>query len=760
MKKSIVAVALLLAGNGFWAQVQSIGTPLSWKEKLGVAKKSIEMPAVNNSEEATFEMNRRAASNLKDFRFGKEISVNIDVMSEAEVKTLPNGSVVRQLTIKSPGAFSINVIFDQFNLSKNATLYLFDGQKTEYIGAHTSLNNNVNNMMGTELIHSDVMVIELTEPKNEAGTSVLHLGTVVHGYLDLEAEMQKAIGSSGSCNYDVNCPIGAGWEQQRNSVGMMMNGGGFCTGSLINNTSGTIIPYFLSANHCGTTPGSWVFRFRWERTAANAICATSNNGNNNGPTTMNVNGGVLRANYTPSDFTLTELNSAPDPAWGVYYNGWNATDIPATSAVGIHHPAGDIKKISFENQALISTAFGGTPANSHWGVTGWDNGVTEGGSSGSPLFDQNHRVVGQLHGGASACGGSQLSDEYGKIYTSWLGGGTNPTQLKFWLDPNNTGATEIDGIDPAGPGATIDAGMQTPIGVTGTLCGASVSPTVTIRNAGSDPLTSAVVHYGYDGTINQTYNWSGSLTQNQSDVITLPTATLAGGAHTFQAYVSNPNASSDQNNLNDTLNGSFTVVANPFNANLALAMDTYGSEITWTITSTDGSVTYYSGGPYSDVNGGSSVSGTYCLAEGCYKFNIADAWGDGMTSSNSPNGHMELTNDNGDTLTSIAQADANFGSALALDFCIGAGSGAGLNTWANESWGMYPNPAKNNVTIAFGESKAVKTVSILSASGAVIATYTSSENQLKMDIDALANGVYFVKVSNEMGTSTKKLIIE
>lgn len=759
MKKSIIAIALLLAGNAMYAQVQSIGTPISWKEKFGVVKKSIEMPAVNNAEEAAIEMNRRETTGLKDFRFGKELAVSVDVMSEAVVRTLPNGNVVRQLTIKSTGAYSINVIFDQFELSKNATLYLFDGERTEYIGAHTSLNNNANRMLGTDIIHSDQLVIELTEPQDEAGTSVLHLGTVVHGYLDLETEMQKAIGSSGSCNYDVNCAIGAGWEQQRNSVAMMVNGGGFCTGSLINNTTGNIIPYFLSANHCGTNPGSWVFRFRWERTAANAICATANNGNNSGPTTMNVNGGTLRANYAPSDFTLTELNSIPDPAWGVYYNGWNATNTPATSAVGIHHPSGDIKKISFENQALISTAFSGTPANSHWGVTGWDNGVTEGGSSGSPLFDQNHRVVGQLHGGASACGGSDLSDEYGKIYTSWLGGGTNPTQLKFWLDPGNTGLTEIDGVDPAGPGATIDAGMQSPVGVTGTICGASVAPTVTIRNAGSDPLTSAVVHYGYDGNINQTYNWSGSLNQNQSSVITLPTATLAGGIHTFKAYVSNPNATVDQNNLNDTLTGTFTIVANPFNANLNLVMDTYGSEITWAITSTDLATTYYSGGPYADVTGGSTVTGTYCLAEGCYIFRIQDSWGDGMTSGNAPDGHMELTNDNGDTLAAIAQANANFGSSLKLDFCIGAGSGAGLNELANESWGMYPNPANDNITLAFG-TDGDKMVEVLSASGAVIERHLVNTNQLKLTIPQLANGVYFVKVTNALGTSTKKLIVE
>ena len=244
MKKRLLTVAFLsfmLFGN---AQVQSLGTPLFWKSKVSSPKAAVEMVAVDNSTEAANEMTRRASTLQKDFRFGKELPVNLDVMADAEVTTLPNGKVLRLLRIKSPGAFSINLIFDQFHLSKNAVLYISDVNQKEFIGAHTSLNNNVNNVMGTDIIHSDEIIIELLETQEEAGTSVLHLGTVVHGYIDLEEEI-KALGTSGDCEFDVNCPIGAGWENQRNSVAMMMNGGGFCTGSLINNTSGSILPYFL-----------------------------------------------------------------------------------------------------------------------------------------------------------------------------------------------------------------------------------------------------------------------------------------------------------------------------------------------------------------------------------------------------------------------------------------------------------------------------------------------------------------------------------
>ncbi|TSJ46395.1 T9SS type A sorting domain-containing protein [Fluviicola chungangensis] len=757
MNKKLLSVALLCISFSGISQVQQIGTPLSWKDKVGMPKEGIQMVSVDNEIEATNEMIRRGSTLEKEMRFGKELPVNIDFMSTAEIKVLPNGTVVRQLKINSAGALSINLIFDQFQLSKNARLYLSDGEKKEFIGAHTSLNNNENHMLGTELIHDDVVIIELQEPAEEAGTSQLHLGTVVHGYFDLESEV-KALGSSGNCEYDVNCPIGAGWENQRNSVAMMVNGGGFCTGSLINNTSGTIIPYFLSANHCGTSPGSWVFRFKWERTPATAICATANNTSNNGPTTMNINGGVLKANYSPSDFTLTELNSAPDPAWGVYYNGFNATDIPATSAVGIHHPAGDIKKISFENTPLISTTFNGGLPDSHWGVTSWDNGVTEGGSSGSPLFDQNHRTVGQLHGGASVCGGSNLSDEYGKLYTSWLGGGTNASQLKFWLDPSNTGSLTIDGVDPAGPGVALDAALSTISGASGTICSASVSPSFTLINNGSTALTSATVHYGYDGDFSQTYAWTGSLNQYQSQVIALPSATLAGGAHVFNTYVSGPNTGTDENNNNDTIESNFTIIVNPTIVDLSLTTDRWGSEITWALTNTAENVTFYTGGPYADLASGTGATynASFCLADGCYHFIITDDFGDGM--SGNPAGHYELISGS-DTLAELTTADAGFGNSHTSIICVGT-SGLKEVHDLQESWSLYPNPATDLVEFGLSNDNSLKEITLITAQGAIVkqmSTYGTSSN---MSISDLSSGVYFVQMKNALGTSTKQLIIK
>ena len=162
-------------------------------------------------------------------------------------------------------------------------------------------------------------------------------------------------------------------------------------------------------------------------------------------------GSVFRSNYSPSDFTLVELDDDPDPAFLVSFAGWDNRGLNASEAIAIHHPDTDEKRISFEYDPTTITSYLGNsvPGNgTHVRVIDWDLGTTEPGSSGSPLFDQDHRVIGQLHGGFASCT-SQTSDWYGSMAVSWTGGGTSSTRLSNWLDPDGTGATVLDTV-PAG----------------------------------------------------------------------------------------------------------------------------------------------------------------------------------------------------------------------------------------------------------------------------------------------------------------------
>jgi lysyl endopeptidase len=158
---------------------------------------------------------------------------------------------------------------------------------------------------------------------------------------------------------------------------------------------------------------------------------------------------------------LIELNTSIPLAYDVYYAGWSRSTTAATSGVCFHHPSGDEKKVSTYTSALVTDTYNSGWANAHWRVT-WastTNGhsITEGGSSGSPIFNQSGRIVGHLSGGSSFCSTPTAPDLYGKFEKAWVSdGSTNSSQLEPWLDPGNTNATTLDGTyAPCGPVAPI-----------------------------------------------------------------------------------------------------------------------------------------------------------------------------------------------------------------------------------------------------------------------------------------------------------------
>lgn len=686
------------------------------------------------------------------WRFGFNNTTNLNTENAGLWKTLPNGDQIWFLAVECTNALSVNLTFSETNIPEGNELYVYNPKK-DFILGKFSRNHLYEGQLGTELVPGSKVIIEYYVPKNN-DKGFVKIATVTHGYRTPIEFQEKAFGSSGSCNRNVNCPEGAAWTNERNSVVMLVSGSnGFCTGALVNNVLNDGKPYVLTADHCYSNPANWIFRFKWQ--------AADCNNPSSSPTFESLSGGVLRARGTASDFCLVEItgglvNGTVPSVCSPYFSGWDNSGSTPLSGVGIHHPAGDIKKISFENQTLISTSFGSSPANSHWGVTGWDSGVTEGGSSGSPLYDQNHRIIGQLHGGASACGAPVLSDEYGKFSVSWNpSGSANSGQLKFWLDPNNSGAPFVDGYDPSGAvPAQIDAGITNPQGVSGRLCSGDVNPSVTITNSGAQTLIAADILYSFDGGATQTFNWTGSLPQWQTATVTLPTSVLTDGNHTFTASVSNPNASVDENLNNNSTNGSFTVVTNGADINLNLVLDCYGSEVTWELQDSTNNAIYFSTG-YSDNSPG-LVQEAWCLNPGCYNFFIMDSYGDGLTGdpSCSPDGSLQITQGN-DSLTGISQADANYGSQTQLSFCVQQSS-----VVEQELMGVsiFPNPAKESVTISLKKIQDVH-IELVSLYGQVLISENVISQQIILLTESISAGTYFIRLEIDGKTALKKLII-
>jgi lysyl endopeptidase len=346
---------------------------------------------------------------------------------------------VWQHKIYAQSAASINLAFEKFNLPSSAKLNFFSTDLKHVIRSFDFTDNNPQRQLWTPVIESEEVMVELVVNENEIDQVELVLTKINQGYRTFAQTTEKA----GSCNVDVACEQGKGWENEINTVAVISTGGStFCSGFMVNNTRQDKAPYFMTANHC---------RVNNERAAASLVTywnyqASRCGGARNGRKTEFNTGAQHLASFARSDFSLVKLNKAPNPEFNVQYAGWDRTGVDATSAVAIHHPATDEKSISFENDPTTNTYYLKTEQvadATHVRVENWDIGTTEPGSSGSPLFDQNHRVIGQLHGGYASCS-SKTADWYGRIYTSWEGGGSSSNRLKDHLDPDNTGAEFVD----------------------------------------------------------------------------------------------------------------------------------------------------------------------------------------------------------------------------------------------------------------------------------------------------------------------------
>ncbi|MBW8809240.1 MAG: hypothetical protein JF591_10495 [Lysobacter sp.] len=375
-------------------------------------------------------------------RFAVQAAVGFDLDNSGTWQKLADGQLWR-LRIQSPGAMSHNLGITRFDMPEGAKLWLYDPAGKRVEGPYVWHNRSSHGRLWTPIIEGDEVVVEVFVPNGVARPAIT-IGQVNQGYRDLsETSMDK----SGSCNNDVICPVGDPWRPQIRSVARYTISGSFlCSGQLVNNTAFDLTPYFLSAAHCNVTAANddtLVFYWKFESPNCGDL--------GGGSTSMNQTGAIFRASYAPSDFLLVELEEEPDPLFDVYYSGWDATGVAPAATVGIHHPSGDEKAISFNNNAVTSTAYGSNTVNAaanHWRVDMWEDGTTEGGSSGSCLWDaSSKRCVGQLHGGAASCSATTSPDWYGKFSASWTGGGTAATRLKDWLDPGNTGIIAIDG-DP------------------------------------------------------------------------------------------------------------------------------------------------------------------------------------------------------------------------------------------------------------------------------------------------------------------------
>ncbi|MEN8226193.1 MAG: trypsin-like peptidase domain-containing protein, partial [Bacteroidota bacterium] len=443
-----IALSLSLPQNT-WAQRSVPGVPQSTLYKdlpLQVDQHEFQAPDM-----AVIEAEDNA--DLMHYRVGVAVPINLNIDNSGYWTDLPDGGKIWRLSIKVEGAEALGVYYNSFWLPYGGELYLYNEEKTHLIGAYTEENNSPDCVFANRLVEGDVVILEYYQPAEQSIEPLISISEVAYNYRGVQFESSPERGGSVWCMINVNCPEGDNWQDEKKGVVKQYMKIGFsyylCSGTLINNTSQNLTPYVLTAFHCGeggtaANLNQWIFYFNYEA----ATCS-----GNWGPANYSMTGCSKKAegsHDTGSDFLLLQINYDVPVSYNAYYNGWDRTNIGADSGVNIHHPAGDIKKISTYTDQLTSSQWNNNGVLSHWKAwwaeTVNGTSITEGGSSGSPIFSQDGLVVGDLTGGPVDNCNNPLYSLYGKVYWSWdMMGALSNQRLKPWLDPGNYGPEKWEG---------------------------------------------------------------------------------------------------------------------------------------------------------------------------------------------------------------------------------------------------------------------------------------------------------------------------
>lgn len=494
----------------------------------------------------------KRAANREVPRFAYAHQVRISPATSGTWEDVDADTVVWRTRVKSPGALSLNFGFSRYRMPEGGRLMVYTpvlkagDTNGELLRTFTASDNSAWGELWTPIVPGEEAVIEVVLPRAQKDALQLELTSINHDYVGFSRLAKDGVpdkGVSGSCNIDVVCPEGDPYRDQiRSSGAYSRNGTMYCSGSLVNNTANDRKMYFLTAHHCGMTTASAaasiVVYWNYQNSTCRAPGSAASGANGDGSLAQFQSGSVVRATSSASDFTLLELNTAANPAFNLYWSGWDRRDQTFPGAVAIHHPRVAEKRITFSDSTVLISGYltpnGTTHLHPYWRPGG--AGTTEGGSSGSPLYSLEKRVIGQLHGGYASCStvGENHSDYYGRVFTSWTGGGSSASRLSDWLAPASTGTAPqfVDGIGMTDTGAPN-------VAPTASFGSAARGQVVTFSDLSSDSdgsIVSRTWRFG-DGTTSTTASPVKTYTAEGIYSVTLTVTDDDGATGTYTARV-------------------------------------------------------------------------------------------------------------------------------------------------------------------------------------------------------------------------------
>lgn len=658
--------------------------------------------------------------------FGVEIPINqtYNITLNKSSKELYS----KVLKIESEDARSLNLLLEDMNLD-NFTAFEISNEKKQILGPYSKYDLTKNGNFLSWPLEGNTLYLRFYS--NKASSIQFYLRHIVYG---LTENLSRSFGQSGACNVNINCPEGTGWQTEKRSVVMLLNGAGtrYCTGALVNNTAEDGRPYILTARHCNVS-GNSSFMFNYE----SPDCSLTD-----GPTFQTIQGADLKASWSVSDFTLIEMHNPPPASYFAYYSGWDKSGTLPDSATGIHHPRGDIKKISKDYDLLADSCYVcPNPNLDYWLVRAWDLGTTEPASSGSPLFDRNHRIIGQLRGGQATCVNS-INDYYGKFSVSWEGGGTPDTRLKDWLDPMGVNPNFLDGKSSINPNPNASAKVSYFKGSSTYQCNDSTTLYFGIINTGNIPINKVCAKFdGVNPTICKQGNWYFG------DEIILQTeyTNLKPSINTLNVKARIEMANGDTIEF-DTL---CTIERVPgATLQIETQYDLYPTETIWYVINSKGDTLMIENG--AAVLPSDKTIREVCLPDDCYTLRIKDSGNDGICCAFG-SGYIKVKDANGNVVFETSK----FSSEASWNFCFP------FAKYSSTELYLFPNPSVDYVNVLVPQKFADKDLELLVTDllGRIVIKKPINTKYLHtFDVTNWAKGVYIFYVKDKKNKAFAKFV--
>jgi hypothetical protein len=395
-------------------------------------------------------------------RVALPMQLNIDIDDAGTWESLADGATIWRLRVNSDYARFMSFKFSQFQLPPGAELYFVSVYRDYHVGPFTHRHNQPTGRFGSPVIAGDAAVIELYLPEGSCEVA-LTLESVSHGYKNAlgmgsvpyrqtirawEKEqfhsLSRILAGAFGCQRDINCPEGAPYQDVKRAAAEGYNGSWVCSGQLINNVREDNRYLYITAGHCEWNEDPSTMSYYWNY--ENVGCGT----NDYPPFTYSTGSTSLyHVNSDTRDINLLELwGTDLENTYNIYFMGWNWGGAAPTMGAAIGFPDDKPKQIAIDNDPVTDCASADCPNGwgpLFWRVDSWEVGVTEVGSSGSCLLDQDHLLVGVLSGGVGSNCNNFGWDEFYKLSADW-------SELQPFLDPDNTGAMWVPGKDPTIPG--------------------------------------------------------------------------------------------------------------------------------------------------------------------------------------------------------------------------------------------------------------------------------------------------------------------